>query len=306
MVEEFIKYCIAELGLSRLTARAYRTDLRQWEEFMRSQTPDGEFRPMDYDLGDLRLWIAHLSEHGASSSTVHRKATALKAFYRFLMTVHALPSNPATDLQLARRSKALPVFVSPDETAGMLNADYDHSDFLAVRDRLIMLTLYTTGLRASELVGLRDSAVDTGACELKVHGKRNKDRIVPFGPELSEAIEAYRRLREPLTEAGCDELLVRPSGKPLNRREIYAVAHRLMSLSGVHASRLSPHVMRHSCASDLLNDGAPITAVRDLLGHASLASTQVYTHITYRDLKQNYLTAHPRAQKKGDPYGSKD
>lgn len=170
--------------------------------------------------------------------------------------------------------------------------------------------LYSTGMRRAEIIGLADTAVDSIRHELKVLGKRNKERVIPFGPELARAIDAYRLLRDssPSTAVSTRDLtaplMVRDNGEPLYRKMVYNVVHRMLSLGGAHASRLSPHVMRHSMATDMLNGGAPIASVQQILGHASLSSTQVYTHVTYRDLKHNYQLAHPRAQNnKGGHYG---
>ena len=189
-------------------------------------------------------------------------------------------------LTLPKTPKPIPVYVRQSETQAILDMPVPADDFVSVRDRLVLDIFYTTGLRCSELMALRDVDVDTLHGELKVVGKRNKERVVPFGRELAASIDAYRRLRDssPSTSVPPSEpsapLLVREDGRPL-----------------------SPHVMRHSCATDMLNAGAPIASVQQMLGHASLVSTQVYTHVTYKDLKNNYQLAHPRAQKKGGQYG---
>ncbi len=163
--------------------------------------------------------------------------------------------------------------------------------------------IYSTGLRCSEIQGLMDKDVDTARGELKVLGKRNKERIIPFGKELSDMITTYRKLRDGTVGSTCqNEFFVRESGEPLYRKLIYNVVHKALAGNTV-ASRQSPHVLRHSFATDMLNNGADLYAVQQLLGHQSLATTQVYTHITYRELKQNYQQAHPRALKKGGDYG---
>ena len=163
--------------------------------------------------------------------------------------------------------------------------------------------IYSTGLRCSEIQGLMDKDVDTARGELKVLGKRNKERIIPFGKELSDMITTYRKLRDDTVGTTApNEFFVRESGEPLYRKLIYNVVHKALAGNTV-ASRQSPHVLRHSFATDMLNNGADLYAVQQLLGHQSLATTQVYTHITYRELKQNYQQAHPRALKKGGDYG---
>lgn len=266
--------------------------------------------PEDVTFSDLRLWVAHLAGSGSSPRTIKRKVSALRAFYRYLLRQGDISVNPASRLVLPKPSKTLPVNVRPEETSAILDADIPHDDFAAVRDRLILDILYSTGMRCSELIGLRDADVDTVKGELKVLGKRNKERVIPFGPELAEAIDAYRAMRDssPLTSVCRADtsapLMVRDNGEQLYRKMVYNVVHRMLSEGGAHAERLSPHVMRHSMATDMLNGGAPIATVQQLLGHASLTSTQVYTHVTYRDLKHNYQLAHPRAQiNKGGHYG---
>lgn len=295
MINEFLKYMEAEKGSSKLTVRAYSTDLKQWADFA---TGGGrhELRPETTTVSDLRLWVASLSRKSVGARSIRRKIQSLRSFFNYMMKRHGLKENPAADLSLPRMPAQLPVNIRATETASMLdNAIENPDDMIEVRNRLIIDIFYSTGIRCSELMTLLDTDVDTTRGELKVLGKRNKERIVPFGPELSTSIEAYRRLRSSI---GCpsDELILRPDGRPLSRRQIYAIVHQVLQ-ENVHASRLSPHVLRHSFATDMLNGGADITSVQQLLGHSSLATTQIYTHVSYRDLKRNYQLAHPRAQK---------
>lgn len=305
MINAFLKYAEVEQGLSRLTVASYRTDLGQWERFMRADHPEGEFEPARYTQADLRLWLAALSRDGLKSRSIRRKAQALKSFYHFMVKEQGLRANPAVGLVSPRLPRQLPVFVRPEETAAVLGEDYDMTSFEAVRDHLILLMLYSTGMRSTELIELLDANVNVAAGELKVHGKRNKDRLIPFGDELKEMIDQYRDIRDRQVGSGTAAFFVRSDGRPLYRRALYTIVHNALEQGGAHAARLSPHVLRHSFATDMLNAGADLNAVSSLMGHASLASTQVYTHITYRELKQNYSSAHPRAQKKGENYGCK-
>lgn len=298
MIDEFLTYLSAERGRSELTIQAYRTDLEQWQDFATDHGSE-QFRPMKTTTAQLRAWIASMARKGVSTVSLRRKAVALRTFFRYLMSRHGLKSNPAIDLNPGRMPRRLPVYVKTSETQAMLDEEIDQSDFDQVRDRLVVGMLYSTGMRCSELLGLTDGAVDTSKCELKVHGKRNKDRIIPFGRELSEMIVHYRMLRKEVAGdcLGADPFFIRKDGKGLYRKKIYDIVHRAMA-GRVHSSRMSPHVLRHSFASDMLNAGASLNAVQQLLGHSSLATTQIYTHITFRELQQNYQTAHPRAQKK--------
>lgn len=303
----FLEHLRVEQGLSDLTASAYSGDLRQWEAYMR-RVGHGEFAPMQYTTADLREWVAYLAaDCHVKPRTLHRKRSALMAFYRYLMRVHGLQVNPAKDLQGVRADKPLPVFIRTTEINELLDKPQSPDDFIAVRNHLILLMLYTTGLRSTELLTLKNANVDTRSRELKVRGKRNKDRLVPFGAELAEAIDHYREVRRYHVDESAAELFVMPSGLPMYRSALYKVVHQALAEAGVHAARLSPHVLRHTFATDMLNSGADLNAVSHLMGHQSLASTQVYTHITYRDLQRNYQSAHPRAQqKKGENHGSQD
>lgn len=316
LIEQFLDYLRLELNYSKLTVDAYRADLKAWVRFSTGDKPQ-ELNPMDVTTPDLRLWIASLAREGCSARTIRRKASALRAFFRFLMRRHGLASNPASGLTLAKIPKDLPVYIRPEDTARILDTPADTTgagdsaaDFAEVRDRLIVDILYSTGIRCSELVGLLDVDADTAKGELKVLGKRNKERIIPIGPELQQSIDTYRRLRDasPATSISPSDreapLMVRDNGLPIYRRMVYTVVHRALSEGNVHAARLSPHVLRHSFATDMLNAGAPISSVQQLLGHASLASTQIYTHVTYSELKHNYQLAHPRALKKGGKNGN--
>ncbi len=295
MINEFLRYMEAERGASPLTVNAYRTDLKQWERFA-TDAGRYELRPDTATVSDLRLWIASLSRQGIGARSLRRKIQSLRSFFHFMMKRHGLKDNPASELALPRMPAELPVNIRPNETAALLDtAPDDPNDFLQVRNRLIIDILYSTGIRCSEIMNLLDAEVDTRRGELKVLGKRNKERIVPFGPELAQSIECYRKLRRDLPDPA-PQLLLRPDGRQLSRRQIYTAVHATLQ-GNVHAARLSPHVLRHSFATDMLNGGADITSVQQLLGHSSLATTQIYTHVSYKDLKRNYQLAHPRAKK---------
>ncbi len=297
IIKEFLTYIRCELNLSVHTVSSYRIDLEQWRAW---STDNGrhQFCPEDVTASDLRAWLASLDHENLSSRTIRRKVQSLRAFFRFMTTRHGMTSNPAADLALARVSKPLPVYIPEAETNLLLDTSYDSDDFVETRNRLIMLMFYSTGIRQDELLTLRDSNVDSFHGELKVLGKRNKERVIPFGTELATMIETYRKLRARDVDFASDRFFVKPDGNPMYARLIYKIVHETLAEAGVHASRMSPHVMRHSFATDMLNSGAELSAVQQLLGHQSLATTQVYTHITYRELKQNYELAHPRASKR--------
>ena len=303
MLDSFLTYIRCELNLSVHTVDAYRRDLSQWADYATDPHPEN-LHPQSVTTADLRLWIAQRSRQGDSPRTIRRKVQALRAFFRFMMKRKGLLNNPAQELILAKTDRPLPVYVRQSETEAILDDPLDFSDFKQVRNRLIIMLIYETGLRCSEVQQLKDADIDTAKGELKVLGKRNKERIIPFGRELADMIETYRQLRNDIDgSTATKELLIRNNGEPLYRKLIYNVVHTVLEQYAT-CQRKSPHVLRHSFATDMLNNGADLHSVQQLLGHQSLATTQVYTHITYRELKQNYQQAHPRATKsKGGNYG---
>lgn len=302
LIDDFLTYIDCELNHSPNTVAAYRRDLMQWAEYATSGNI-ADLHPTDMSVNDIRLWITSLADSGDSTRTIRRKVQSLRAFYHYLVAKRGAVRNPAADIQLAKAQKDLPIHIRPGETSALMDTPIDPDNFIEVRNRLILLMFYTTGIRSTELETLTDANIDTTHGELKVLGKRNKERIIPFGDELSEMIEAYRRLRADIVPGPTPErFFVRPTGDPLYRKLIYNIVHRNMA-GQVHSSRQSPHVLRHSFATDMLNNGADLTAVQQLLGHESLATTQIYTHVTLRDLKHNYELAHPRALKKGGSNG---
>lgn len=296
LIESFIKYIRYELNLSACTVLSYSNDLKQFKAFL---TDDGkrEFDAVTVTASDIRAWVVQLVDKKDSARTVRRKLQALRAFYKYLLKRKLVESNPAQEVEVAKVPKRLPDCVRVENVDSMFDEEVDASDFEAVRDRLILLMLYTTGIRRAELIELKDR--DVSASELKVHGKRNKDRLVPFGEELKFEIERYRKLKsETVGDLAGEHFFVRRSGEPLYPSLVYRLVHERLSAAG-GGSRFSPHVLRHTFASAMLNNGAGINSVKELLGHESLAATQVYTHITYSELKSNYEHAHPRALKKG-------
>ncbi|MDE6486162.1 MAG: tyrosine-type recombinase/integrase [Muribaculaceae bacterium] len=295
MIDEFLKYLESETGASAHTVRAYGSDLRLWCDFAAGgDEPD----LASVTLDDLRAWIASMAAGGVAARSLRRRVQSLRALYAWAMRRKGLAVNPAAELTPARIPHPLPSFIRPDETATVLDAGFDPDDFEAMRAHMVMLLLYATGMRASELTGLRDADVDTTRRELKVLGKRNKERIIPFAEEVKQTIEQYRAVRDRIVGFTPEYFAVRPSGEPLYYGLLNRIVHSQLDGS-VHSAKRSPHVLRHSFATDMLNNGADLNAVQRLLGHASLATTQVYTHLSYRDLQNNYQLAHPRAQRKG-------
>ncbi len=295
-IEKFAQHIQYEMNLSPLTVASYRRDLEQFVAFV---TADGKraFDAASIDSQDVRAWIVSLSRRGIAARSIRRKVQALRAYYRYLQRQGVVESNPAAEVELSKLPKRLPAMVRETSLDTLLDAPLDATDFVAVRDRLVVMMLYETGIRRAELIGLRDADVDLEASTIKVLGKRNKHRIVPIGKELGTLIEDYRGLRD--SQAGAtDAFFVTPKGRQLYPSIVYHIVHDSLAQVG-GGSKLSPHVLRHTFASSMLNHGAQLNSVKELLGHASLAATQVYTHVTFSELKNNYKLAHPRAQKKG-------
>lgn len=298
-VELFLRYLRYEKNYSSYTVLFYKKDLEQFVKFRSELRSDADAMPVESD--DVRNWIISLSEQGLSPQTIARKISALRSYYRFVQSRGGPEDNPVVGVKLPKTRKALPSFVRPEQMERLFEKAFVANDFVSLRDRLIIAMLYETGMRRAELIGLRDVAVDNNICELRVLGKRNKERVIPYGSMLQEAIETYRALRnEKVGET--EYFFVRKNGMPMYDKLIYNIAHRELGEVSTVAKR-SPHVLRHSFASAMLNDGAGINSVKELLGHSSLASTEVYTHITFEELKQSYKQAHPRAEKKGGHYG---
>ena len=294
-IDNYLQFIRLEKNLSPHTVVAYRCDLEQWEQFLTGGKEALDVKSVT--TGDIRAWMLHLNKQGDSARTMRRKVQAVRSFYKWLMKQGMASDSPAAAVELARIPKRLPQLVRTSSMDDLLDQEIDETDFVQVRNRLIVMMLYETGMRRAELLDLLDRNVDTANGELKVHGKRDKDRIIPFGTELAQAIDSYRLLRDELVR-GCEHFFVKEDGNPLYPMLVYRIVHRALQEVGVTSKR-SPHVLRHSFATAMLNDGAAINSVKELLGHESLATTQIYTHVTFSELKNNYKLAHPRALKKG-------
>lgn len=279
--------------MSAHTVSSYASDLALWRRFIEG-LHGAAFRPTATTLSDLRMWVASQAASGVSARTIKRRMATMRSLFRFLAERYGMATDPSADIVTARVPHTLPGVIRPEETKKILDASLDTGSFIEVRNRLIILTLYSTGMRASELTGLLSANVDTVRRELKVLGKRNKERIIPFGDEMTRMISLYRSLRPaPATKF----FFTDAHGQGLSYRQLLGIVHG--ELDGrVKSSRHSPHALRHSFATDMLNGGASLSSVQQLLGHASLATTQIYTHLSYSELQTNYQHAHPRAQKK--------
>ena len=243
--------------------------------------------------GMIRSWIVSLMDQGISSRTVNRKITSLKSFFRFLLRKNEISLNPMLKVQSPKTSKRLPVFVDQDKMELLFEKVDFGEGFEAQRDHLLLEFLYATGMRLSELIGLKESSIDQYQSQIKVLGKRNKERIIPFTKKLQSSIREYLQEKKKMFP-GEDSFFVTDNGKPLYPKLVYRIVTKRLS-AVTTLDKKSPHVLRHTFATHMLNNGADINSVKELLGHANLSATQVYTHNTIEKLKQVYKQAHPRA-----------
>ena len=300
-IEAFLTYLRDELAYSPLTQKLYRDGLDNWMLFVARD--EKNFDPQEVTVNDIRAWVAQMSRHGNSAGTIKHRLCAVRALYRYLIKRCGATHNPAANVRINRREKPLPKFIDSGEMAQILNSmdndAIDSNDFENIRNDLILNLFYQTGMRASELVGLTDARVDLSRNELKILGKRNKERVVPFGPSLRSIIEKYISLRPLTFQSEVQQpFITDDEGNGLKYKKIYDLVHTMLD-GRVSSVKRSPHVLRHTFATDMLNGGANLTSVRELLGHTSLATTQIYTHVSIGELYENYNRAHPRA-KTGD------
>ena len=289
-MDSFLHYLQFEKKYSAHTLVSYQTDLNQFADFVHAQFSIDTVNA--YSHIHIKSWLASQINDGLTARSVNRKLTTLKTFYRFLLREGHVKTNPLIKIQGPKVEKRLPVFVDQRSINKLFDSDghfTDDSD--AQLSRMLMLTLYTTGMRLSELRQLRMCDVDVYKSQIKVLGKRNKQRIIPITSELLNELVAFTKQHEKHNE---DYLFAAPDKKMLNPRKIYAIVNRYLS-EVTTIDKRSPHVLRHTFATHLLNNGADLNAIKELLGHANLAATQVYTHNSIERLKKVYKNRHPRA-----------
>jgi integrase/recombinase XerC len=289
--ESFVNYLKFEKRCSSHTVVAYKNDLDQFVQFCIEVV--GEFNVKKTDSKLVRSWIVHLMENKLSARSVNRKITTVKSFFKYLMKELIVEKNPATYLSLPKIRKKLPNFVEENNLHHLLDDGFFDIDFKGIRDKLVLTLLYGTGIRLAELLLLKDSDFDTKMCLIKVLGKRKKERIIPYPTSINSLLDAYLNIRNIEIGFKTERLLVTENGKPVYEKLIYRVVKN--SLAKVTLlEKKSPHVLRHTYATHLLNKGADLNAVKELLGHANLAATQIYTHTSFERLHDIYKQAHPR------------
>jgi integrase/recombinase XerC len=292
MIERFLDYIRYERNLSPMTVMTYEQFLRDFESYFRGLDTTADWTTVDADI--IRDWLEQMLDNGAKATTVNTALSAVRSFFRYALRRKLVEKDPAHLIEGPKKSKPLPQFVREKEMDELIDDKEWGDTFIDVRARAILILLYETGVRVSELTGLDDEDLDVTAGQLKVTGKRNKQRIVPFGQELATAIGQYVGRRDTEVERQTTALFVTDKGERMTRQQVYAIVRR--SLGEVTTlKKRSPHVLRHSFATAMLNNGAGLESVKKLLGHESLETTEIYTHTTFEQLKRVYKEAHPRA-----------
>lgn len=292
-IDSFITSLKTERRYSLHTLKAYENDLGQFYEFLKNAGYDNVPEP-DHKL--VRRWIVVLMEEGISPRSVRRKISALSSFYRFLMRNGIIDTNPVDRIMLPKTAKRLPGFIPEEKLDYLLDETDFGDDFSGVRDRLIIEMLYFTGIRRSELIKLRNSDVNIPEMVIKVHGKGGKERHIPVGQAFLKTLREYGEMKTAYhgQSSASDPFFVTGTNKNVYPELIYRIVRKYLRLVTTGGKR-GPHILRHSFATHMLNHGADLNAIKDLLGHASLSATQVYTHNSFEKLKRIYKQAHPRA-----------
>jgi len=289
--ESFLQYIRTEKRYSRHTVRSYQNDLDQFFEWLGRYDP--AVVPESVTSGDVRAWMVSLIEGGSAISTVHRKMSALRAFFRYMRKHSMGTADPMSGVRLPKKPKQLPVFVAEDALAKLLD-EYNFGDnFSGIRDRTIVEILYLTGMRRSELISLSDEDIDLASGQVRVTGKRSKQRIIPLTNTFIKSLEVYLQVRHKEVP-DAKWFFVTDKGNKMYDKSVYNIVRRYLSMVTT-VEKKSPHVLRHTFATHMLNHGADLNSIKELLGHASLSATQVYTHNTFEQLKKVYKQAHPRA-----------
>ena len=292
MIERFLDYIRYERNLSPMTVMTYEQFLRDFESYFRGLDTTADWTTVDADI--IRDWLEQMLDNGAKATTVNTALSAVRSFFRYALRRKLVEKDPAHLIEGPKKSKPLPQFVREKEMDELIDDKEWGDSFIDVRARAILILLYETGVRVSELTGLDDEDLDVTAGQLKVTGKRNKQRIVPFGQELATAIGQYVNQRDTEVERQTTALFVTDKGERMTRQQVYAIVRRYLGEVTTLKKR-SPHVLRHSFATAMLNNGAGLESVKKLLGHESLETTEIYTHTTFEQLKRVYKEAHPRA-----------
>ena len=291
MIDQFLNYLRYERNASPQTVQTYEESLREFESYLSLRDNGLSVETADADL--IRDWMEGLMDKGNTASTINKKLSALRSFYRFALKRKLVEKDPAHCITGPKKSKPLPQFLRENEMDHLLDGLEWDDNYKDVRARTILLLFYEAGLRRAELIGLNDGDVDFATGQLKVTGKRNKQRIVPFGKELAEALVNYRTVRDE-QEKNSDAFFLNDKGDRMTAPQVYTLVRKYLS-AVTSLKKRSPHVLRHTFATAMLNHGADLESIKNLLGHESVSTTEIYAHTTFEQLKRIYKKAHPRA-----------
>jgi len=293
--QSFTDYLLLEKNYSSLTVNAYQSDLVSFSKYIKAEFDDDSIQDVNY--AQIRSWIVFLVENGLSNRSINRKISSLNTYYKFLLKIGDAKLNPLAKHRALKTSKKLQIPFSEAEVETVLNDFNFGNDFESLRNKLIIELFYTTGIRRIELVELNLLSLDLGGKTLKVLGKRNKERVIPLLPCVIETLKSYLEVRNGLENIiDFDRLFLTQKGVKIYETLVYRIINEYFSLASSKVKK-SPHILRHSFATHLLNQGADLNAVKELLGHSSLAATQVYTHNSIAELKKVHVNAHPRSKK---------
>lgn len=292
-ISDFLDYMRYERRRSQQTLQGYRLDLEAYVAYL--DTLEGHVTVDTADTEDIRGWIEAMMDRGNSASSICRRLSAVRSMYRYALARGLVSHDPAHIVRGPKKSRYLPQFVREDDMDRLLDSAEWGSDYISTRARTILILLYETGMRASELTSLDDSSVDFAQGEIRVTGKGNKQRAIPFGDELRIQLQEYIRQRDAMWQQRIDTaLILNDRGRRITYEQLRKEVMMRLSAIGNLAKR-SPHVLRHSFATAMLNNGADLESVQKLLGHSELSTTEIYTHTTFEQLKKVYSKAHPRA-----------
>ena len=291
-IRAFLDYLEGELNYSPNTVVSYEKDLAAFADYCKKTVDDASWEQVDSDL--VRLWMEDMMDRGNSASSVRRRLSALRSFYKFQLRRGLCEKDPVRGVRAPKKSKPLPHFLREKEMDRLLDdMKWDENNYKDVRARTLLLLFYETGLRVSEVVGLNDEMVDEVNMQLKVTGKRDKQRVVPFGEELLSALNHWRTFRDAKVRRREPGLFLTEDGTRMTHQQVRReVQKRLSAVTTM--KKKSPHVLRHTFATTMLNNGAGLESVKKLLGHESLSTTEIYTHTTFEQLKRVYNQSHPR------------
>ena len=293
LIDSFLEYLLHEKNYSQHTITAYKNDLIVFKDFCEVEFEQDDVENVHYN--QIRSWIVSLVEQGVSNRTINRKVSSLKTFYKFLQKIEVIEFNPLAKHKSLKVQKKAQIPFTPKEVESVIDDLSVEDDFTSVRNKLIVELFYSTGIRRIELINIKSKNVDVNSKLIKVLGKRNKERYVPILPSIIDTIKKYLEYKN---QINCDveEFLVTEKGGKIYETLVYRIINSYFSRVSTKVKK-SPHILRHTFATQLLNQGADLNSVKELLGHSSLASTQVYTHNNLEQMKKMFNNAHPRSKK---------